>query len=71
MHLVLIQLVPFAIFTSLQGLAGACIPPLQCMYFQYNMYLSIVVHTDIITILLLLYVYPCDPKQTLCPPAGV
>ena len=45
-----IQFVPIAIFMSLYGSAGTCIPVawrLSLMYLQYNMYLSIVVRTYI------------------------
>ena len=44
---------------------------LQFMYFQYNVYLSIVVRTNIV----FFYIHARDPKQSsaggLCPPAGV
>ena len=48
-----IQFVCIAIFMSLHVPTGACIPVasgLQFMYFQYNVYLSIVVHTNIVYI---------------------
>ena len=50
---------------SLHGPAGACILRLQFMYFQYNMYLSIVVGTYIFNINIK---HAHDPKQDT--PAG-
>ena len=51
-----IQFVRIVIFVSLHVPAGACIPVgllvrLQFMYFQYNVYLSIVVRTNIVYII--------------------
>ena len=65
-HLVLYT-VCIAIFMSLHGPAGACIPvasgsPIHVPP-QYNVYLSIVVCTYIYYIYYI-YIHPCDPKQS-------
>ena len=55
-----IQFVCIAIFMSLLGPAGACmlLVCLQFVYCQYNLHLSIVVHTNIV-----FFIYTHDPKQ--------
>ena len=67
-----IQFVHIAIFMSLHVPAGACIPVASAspfMYFQYNVYLRIVVCTNIVYIIYMhnniyIYIHAHDPKQS-------